>query len=118
MMDRLERRAQRRLDARYNISYRRVGSPADNFHLGRTANVSCGGLYLESGADPLERGELLKVELAVPSTAGLLEFGGRLAGFARVLRCDRICDGAEGKDSVGAKYGAALQFCRPPKLCL
>ena len=117
-MDRIERRAHRRLDARYNTSYWRVGSAADNVHLGCTANVGSGGLYLETGADPLERGELLRVELAVPSTPGLLEFGGRLAGFARVLRCDIICDGAEGRHSVPAKYGAALQFCRSPKLCL
>jgi len=118
MMDRVEKRAYRRLDARYNISYRKVGSAVGKFHSGCTGNVSSGGLYLETGADALERGELLKVELSVPPTSGLLEFGGKLAGFARVLRADKICDGGESMNSASDKYGAAVQFCRPPKLCL
>ena len=118
MMDRPERRLHRRLDARYKISYRRVGSTADKSYSGHTANVSSGGLYLETGADALERGELLKLELAVPPTPGLLEFGGKIAGFAKVLRAEKICDGVAGKTLASCKYGAALQFCRPPKLCL
>ena len=118
MMDRPERRAHRRMNARYDISYRKVGSTVDKSHSGCTANVSSGGLYLETGADALERGELLKVELAVPPTPGLLEFGGKIGGFARVLRADKICDDGESKTLASGKYGAALQFCRPPKLCL
>ena len=118
MMDRPEKRAHRRLDARYDISYRKVGSTVDKSHSGCTANVSSGGLYLETGADAVERGELLRVELSVPPTPGLLEFGGKIAGFAKVLRADRICDGGESKNSAPSRYGVALQFCRPPKLCL
>jgi hypothetical protein len=118
MMDRVEKRAHRRLDARYNISYRKVGSTVDKSHSACTANVSSGGLYLETGADTLERGELLKVELAVPPTPGVLELGGKIAGFAKVLRANKICDDGEGKTSASGKYGAAVQFCRPPKLCL
>ena len=118
MMDRPEKRAHRRLDARYDISYRKVGSTVDKSHSGCTANVSSGGLYLETGADAVERGELLRVELSVPPTPGLLEFGGKIAGFARVLRADRICDAGESKNSAPSRYGVALQFCRPPKLCL
>jgi hypothetical protein len=118
MMDRPERRAQRRLDARYNISYQEVGSTANRRNRGRTANVSSGGLYIESGADQLQPGELLKVELAVPPTSGLLEFGGEMAGFARVLRVDRIGDNAGSRNSPSARYGAALQFCRPLRLCV
>jgi len=118
MMDRPEKRAHRRLDARYDISYRKVGSTVDKSHSGCTANVSSGGLYLETGADAFERGELLRVELAVPPTPGLLEFGGKIAGFAKVLRADKICDDVAGKSSASGKYGVALQFCRPPKLCL
>ncbi len=118
MMDRPEKRAHRRLDARYDISYRKVGSTVDKSHSGCTANVSSGGLYLETGAGTFERGELLRVELAVPPTPGLLEFGGKIAGFAKVLRADKICDGVAGKSSASGKYGAAVQFCRPPKLSL
>jgi hypothetical protein len=106
------------LDASYDISYRRIGSKTEKPYSGCTVNVGSGGLYIETGSCQLKRGELLKVELAVPPTPGLLEFGGKLAGFARVLRGDRICDGAGSKDSRSRKHGAALQFCRPPRLCL
>jgi hypothetical protein len=118
MMDRPEKRAHRRLDARYDISCRKVGSTVDKSYSGCTANVSSGGLYLETVADAFERGELLKVELAVPPTPGLLEFGGKIAGFAKVLRADKICDGVGSKGSVSGRYGVAVQFCRPPKLRL
>jgi len=73
---------------------------------GYTLNVSTGGLYFETEAGIFEQGNLLKVELDIPPTSGLLEFGGKIAGFARVLRTD----------SASGKYGVALQFCRPPKL--
>ena len=118
MMDRVEKRAYRRLDACYNLSYRKVGSTVGKSHSACTANVSSCGLYIETGVGALERGELLKVELSVPPTPGLLEFGGKIGGFAKVLRADKICDDVGSKNSVSGKYGAALQFCRPPKLCL
>ena len=56
--------------------------------------------------------------LPLPPTPGLLEFGGKVAGFARVLRADKMCDTLEGEGSASGKQGVALQFCRPPKLCL
>ncbi len=118
MMDRPEKRTHRRLDAQYDISCRRIGSAADESYLGCTGNVSSGGLYLETVADAFERGDLLKVELTVPPTPGLLEFGGKIAGFAKVLRADKICDDFGSKRAASGKYGVALQFCRPPKLCL
>ena len=118
MMDRPEKRTHRRLDAQYDISCRKVGSSVDKSYMGCTANVSSGGLYIETVANVFERGDLLKVELAVPPTPGLLEFGGKIAGFAKVLRADNISDGSESKRSPSGKYGVALEFCRPPKLCL
>ena len=80
-------------------------------------NVSSGGLYFEA-VGPVEQGDLLEVVLEIPPTAGLLEFGGKLAGYANVLRAEKMCDDQAGTDPACEKYGVAVQFCRPPKLCL
>jgi hypothetical protein len=107
-MDRPEKRRHKRLGAEYNISCRKVGSTANISYDGHTVNVSTGGLYFETPSDTFEQGNLLQVELSIPPTSGLLEFGGKIAGFAKVLRTD----------SASNKYGVALQFCHPPKLCV
>jgi len=108
MMDRPEKRRHKRLGAQYNISCRKVGSTAPTSYDGYTVNVSPGGLYFETATGTFEQGSLLQVELSIPPTSGLLEFGGKIAGFAKVLRTD----------SASGRYGVALQFCRPPKLCI
>jgi len=108
MMDRSDKRRHRRLGAQYNISCRKVGSTGHILYNGYTINVSPGGLYFETVTGIFEQGNLLKVELSIPPTSGLLEFGGKIAGFAKVLRTD----------SASGRYGVALQFCRSPKLCV
>ena len=107
-MDRPEKRRHKRLGAQYDISCLKVGSTAQIPYDGYTINVSPGGLYFETAAGIFEQGNLLKVELSIPPTSGLLEFGGKIAGFAKVLRTN----------SASGRYGVALQFCRPPKLCI
>ncbi|MBN1393175.1 MAG: PilZ domain-containing protein [Sedimentisphaerales bacterium] len=104
-----EKRNFRRLPITLDLSCRKVGSEEEQFHKGRTINVSPGGLYFETSENLFTQGDLLKVELSIPPTAGLLEFGGRISGFGKVLRTSCIC--------VSGKYGTALEFCRPPKLC-
>ena len=110
MMDRPEKRRHRRLGAQYNISCRKVGSTAHTSYDGHTVNVSPGGVYFqtETETETFMPGNLLTVELSIPPTSGLLEFGGKIAGFAKVLRTD----------SASGKYGVALEFCRPPKLSI
>ena len=117
-MDRLEKRKDRRLGAKFDISCYRVGSAASKSFDGHTVNVSSGGLYFQTTAEVFERGNLLRVELSIPPTPGLLEFGGKIAGFARVLRADNIGGSLNDPDSSLKRYGVALQFCRPVKLCI
>jgi len=117
-MDGTERRKYKRLGAEFDISYREVGSAKEQFHSGSTVNVSPGGLYFETESAPFKQGSLLEVELSIPPRRGLLEFGGRISGFARVLRTDNIYESARGKDLTFGKYGVALQFCRSPRLCM
>lgn len=118
MMDRPEKRKHRRVSAQYNISCREVGSTVSKCYDGCTMNVSPGGLYFETSAETFERGSLLKVELAIPPTSGLLEFGGKIAGFAKVLRTANIGSEARSTDLAPESRGVALQFCRPLKLCV
>jgi hypothetical protein len=47
----------------------------------------------------------------------LLEFGGRISGFGRVLRTCNICDSRSKTNSHSGRYGVALEFCRPLTLC-
>ena len=115
-MDQDERRKYKRLGAKFDISCREVGSEAERAHTGSTVNVGTGGLYFETKEISFKPGSLLEVELSIPPKRGLLEFGGRISGFARVLRTDSVS--AEGTALVSGKYGVALQFCRSLRLCL
>lgn len=116
-MDRLDKRKYERLRIKFRISYRRIGMQLDQKREGCTVNISPGGLYFRTKADTFRRGDLLKIELSIPPKSGLLEFGGKMAGFARVLRCSAILD-YPSEDESSNDYGVALQFCQPPKLCV
>ncbi|MEE9371074.1 MAG: hypothetical protein V3W45_06350 [Sedimentisphaerales bacterium] len=61
-------------------------------------------------------GNLLKVELSIPPTAGLLEFGGRISGLGKVLRIRGISDSHTVADLPADRYGVAVEFSLPLKL--
>ncbi len=117
-MDRSERRKFKRLWAKFDISCFQVGSPIEQPKSGYTINLSPGGLYFKTSKNIFGQGDLLKVQLLIPPTHGLLEFGGKIASFARVLRTKNIVDSAMNRNSPSVEYGIALEFCRPPKLCV
>jgi hypothetical protein len=117
-MDRAERRKFKRLPITLDLSCRKVVLAAEQLHTGCTVNVSSGGLYFMTANDVFEPGSLLKVELSVPPTTGLLEFGGRISGFGRVLRTCRLCGSHANTNSYSERYGVAVEFCRSPKLCM
>jgi hypothetical protein len=116
-MERIEKRRDRRLGAQFDVSCHAVGSAAGKSHDGHTINISSGGLYFET-TGTFEPGSLLEVELSIPPTPGVLEFGGRMAGFARVLRAQSTADSLAGEGSSCGRHGVAVQFCRPPRLCI
>jgi len=107
-----EKRKYKRLPIKLDLSCCKVGSAAEKFHTGHTVNVSPGGLCFETAAETFRQGSLLKVKLSIPPTAGLLEFGGSISGFAKVLRTYSICE-----CTSPARYGVALEFCQSPKFC-
>ena len=118
MMDRTEKRKYHRLGAKFGISCRKIGSSVSQSHEGYTINISPGGMYLRTTSDIFQRGDLLKVELRLLPTSSFLEFGGKMEAFARVLRTDNKIVPPASDELSGNSYGVALQFCRPPKLCI
>jgi hypothetical protein len=115
-MDGPERRKFKRMGARFDISYIQVGSVKEQPKSGYTVNLSPGGLYFKTSDCISGQGDLLNVQLTIPPTQGLLEFGGKMRGFARVLRTENIVVNTGDRDLSSEKYGVALEFCHPPKL--
>lgn len=115
-MGNIEKRKYKRLPIKLDLSCRQSGSTGGTFHTGRTVNVSPGGLYFESKDEAFKPGNLLKIELSIPPTLGLLELGGSISGFGKVLRIRNICDSRSGADLSSAKSGVALEFSQPLKL--
>lgn len=111
-MDSCEKRKFKRLPIALGLSCRKAGSVTESPHKGCTVDVGPGGLYFEMADDAFVPGNLLKVELSIPPTAGLLEFGGKIATFAKVLRTSNLIGSLSSN-----KYGVAIQFCQSPKLC-
>ena len=112
-----ERRKFKRLPIRLDLSCRKVDSAREEFHTGCTLNVSPGGVFFETPSKAFKPGNVLKVELSIPPTEGLLEFGGRITSFARVLRTSQFADSHTDAGLGLDKYGVALEFSQPPKLC-
>jgi len=113
-MAKADRRKYKRLPIKLDLCCRKVGLNSHHLHGGRTINVSPGGLYFETSTYSFSVGEVLNINLTIPPTAGLLEFGGRISAPARVLRKD---DFRTNQLLGPAKCGVAVEFCRSPRLC-
>jgi len=111
-----DRRRHERIPLKLSIYCQRVGHSAGKLYTGRTINVSPGGILVEMKSNELQEGELLSVEMTVPPTEGLLEFGGSFSSYARVIR-----NRADVKHALAEAPFAeviALEFCDSPKLRL
>jgi hypothetical protein len=117
-MNSTERRKYKRLPIKLELLCSKVDSTPKESHTGCTANVSPGGLYFETSADVFKPGNLLKVELSIPPTTGLLETGGSVSGLGKVLRSDNIRGTYKNTGQPSVRFGVALEFCRPLKLCM
>jgi hypothetical protein len=111
-----EKRKYKRLPIKLDLSYRKVDSTTKKFHAGCTVNVSPCGLYFETAADVFKPGSLLKVELSIPPTTGLLESGGSISGLGKVLRTHTIRSSRTDSEEPSGRSGVALEFCQPLKL--
>lgn len=107
------RRRHKRLPLRLSIFCQKVGVSGGRLISGRTINVSPGGILVEMKSGDINQGELLSVEMSVPPTEGLLDFGGSLSSYARVVRLSNHNDPQKSLDKL-----IALEFCDAPKLRL
>jgi len=115
-MDRFERRKYKRLPIRLTLLCCKMGTAGEKSYRGCTINVSPGGLYFETPVGIFKPGKLTKIELSIPPTAGVLELGGMISGFANVLRTINIRDSHTKANLPFARYGVAVKFCQRPKL--
>ena len=115
-MDGPEKRRYRRLAVSFGLSCSKTGREKGESYTGRTVNVSPGGLYFETPTDTFKPGSLLDVKLSIPPTTGLLDLGGRISGFGRVLRLERRRPRDAGGGVSGMRYGVALEFFQAPRL--
>jgi len=111
-----EKRKHRRLPLRLELLCRKANATGAKFCKGRTVNISASGLYFETAACTFKSDNLLAIRLSIPPTAGLLESGGELSAFAKVLRTHRIRDITSGTKPSSAGFVVAAQFCHRPKL--
>ena len=111
-----DRRRHERLPLKLSIYCQRVGHTSGKLYTGRTINVSPGGILVEMKSSELREGELLSVEMTIPPTEGLLEFGGSFSSYARVIR--NRTDGQPLPTESPFAEVVALEFCDSPKLRL
>ena len=109
-----ERRVHDRHRLKLDVFCQTVGLAGGRFYSGNTIDVSPSGVLVEVNESGLGVGQLLSVDMPVPPTQGLLDYGGRFSGYARVVRVEELQeDGLGGGDSIQA---IALEFCQSPKL--
>ena len=109
-----ERRTHERHQLRLDVFCQTVGLAGGRFYSGNTIDVSPGGVLLEINEPGLGIGQLLSVDMPVPPTQGLLDYGGRFSGYARVVRIEE--PQADRLRQNGSIQAIALEFCQSPKL--
>ncbi len=110
-----EKRRHQRLPLRFSVLCQKVGVPVGKIYTGTSIDVSPGGMLIDFNTNALKHGELLSVEMSIPPTKGILEYGGRFSGYARVIRIDRSYPKKMAKSNSAAQT-IALEFCESLKL--
>ena len=111
-----ESRRYKRLPLRMEVIYHNI-QESDNPASGRTVNISTGGLLMEVNHKNLHVNDLISLELSVPPTPGLLEYGGRIAGYARVKRLEQQTNTFE-SENEHIRRRVAVEFCSKPHLAM
>ncbi len=110
-----ERRINERHGLKLPVVCNKVGVSANKLFTGTTVDVSSGGALIDINADGLHAGELVNIEMPIPPTEGLLEYGGRFSTYGRVLRVHEPKSGTSA-DSASVVHTIAFEFCESPKL--
>jgi hypothetical protein len=114
-----DRRLYRRIPLKLAVLCQKAGLLEGSLFTGNTVNVCPGGVMMEINGAGLDVGELVNLELAVPPTPGLLEYGGRFSTYARILRIDPPDPVTAEQLMAGESsdiYRIAMEFCEVPRL--
>jgi len=111
-----ERRQHERLPIKFALSCRRVTSKTNYPRRGFTSNISTGGVCFEMVAQAFKPGDFVKIDFLVPPTVGVLESGGEITAFVKVLRTQNLINSSSSKDDVSGRFKVAAQFCQSPRL--
>ena len=109
-MDR-ERRRNRRRPLATSVYCRRVGAADSRLFSGDAVNVSPSGVLVKMRGASLRDGELVNVEMTVPSAAHSLEYSGSFSSYARVVRIE------DSMQPAGNAKEVAMEFCESPRFC-
>ena len=110
-----ERRINERHGLKLPVVCNKVGVSTSKLFTGTTVDVSSGGTLIDINTDGLKAGELVNIEMPIPPTEGLLEYGGRFSSYARVVRVGKPKSGTS-VDSAAVVHATAFEFCESPKL--
>lgn len=110
-----EKRINRRHWLNLPVVCNKVGVSSGKVYTGRTVDVSSGGALIDINTDGLREGELVNIEMPIPPTEGLLEYGGRFSSYGRVVRVGEARSGTSA-DSAEIVRAVAFEFCESPKL--
>jgi hypothetical protein len=114
-----EKRQYRRIPLKGAVLCQKADFMEGRLYTGNTINVCPGGVFMEINGAGLEVGELVNLELAVPTTRGLLEFGGRFSTYARILRIQPPPPTPPEQVMAGEAsdiHRIAMEFCEVPRL--
>ena len=109
----VNRRKHDRLALRLDLQCRKMGAEDRHAATGKTRNISTGGVLFEVGHCPFACDDLLSMDFSVPPAAGILNFGGRLTTFARIIRIEQ-----NQVTSRPANFAVAAEFVGSPKLSI
>ena len=115
-MDLSDRRKDKRLTLACSVVCRSVEREDVRSRKGYVRNASTGGLYFWTAARRFRLGEVVRVDLLVPATSGVLEKGGKVSCYAKVLRTESVTPSESQSRPSAVCYGIAVQFCDYPKL--
>jgi len=115
MLGEKERRKNKRLDLKLPVVCHEVGTSTNRFFTGTTVDIGPKGALIDINTHGLKQGELVNIEMPIPPTKGLLEYGGRFSTYARILRVYKPKPGSSSK-SASTIQTIALEFCESPKL--
>ena len=114
-----EKNKERRINVRHGLKLpvicNKVGIPTGKLYTGTTVDVSSGGALIDINTDGFKQGELVNIEMPIPPTEGLLEYGGKFSSYGRVLRVHEPKSGTAA-DRAAVVHTIAFEFCESPKL--